>query len=101
MPKLVDMKIDKAAREAKYAKAETVAMDAPSYPWGLSINLDEESIEKLGMEELPTVDTYVMVTARCCVSSVSSNETANGKDRRVSLQIEKMAVSAAPAEKSA
>lgn len=87
MSKLVSMKIDPKKREEKYA--ETVAADRPIYPWGLGINLDEEAIEKLG-GDLPEVGTTMTVIARVDVTAVSSNESASGKNRSVSLQITDM-----------
>lgn len=90
--KLVNMKIDPKAREAKYAE-QTVAADVPTYPYGLNINLEEEALEKLGLEKLPKVDTEMVLYAKVVVTSASSNEhTAGGdgkthKHRSVGLQI--------------
>lgn len=83
---LVNMKIDPKEREK--GLPDTVSADAPSYPWGLQLNLDEEALDKLGIETLPKVDGELMVLARATVTSVSSNESSGGGKRKsVSLQI--------------
>lgn len=83
--KLVNMKIDPKAREERYA--ESALADRPVYPWGLSLNLDEEVLEKLGLEELPTVGKPLKLIALVDVTSVSSNESKGGESRSVGLQI--------------
>lgn len=89
--KLVNMKMDAAAREKSYPS--TVAADAPVYPWGLSLTLDNEALEKLGTGQLPDVGGTVVVIARAKVTGVSSNEyEGGGKHRSVSLQITDMAL---------
>ena len=67
--------------------------EAPAYPYGLSISLCDESLEKLGMSDLPKVGTVKTFTVQATVTSVSQNETAKPDDegstqnRNVSLQI--------------
>lgn len=46
----------------------------PKYPYGLRINLDKESLEKLGLSEAPSVDSKVKFLAEAKVVSVSSEE---------------------------
>jgi hypothetical protein len=87
--KLVNMKLDAKAREKTPA---TIAADQPVYPWGLSLTLDNDSLEKLGID-LPKVGKTLMVTARVDVTGVSSNESESGKNRSVSLQITDLSVS--------
>jgi hypothetical protein len=84
--KLVNMKLDPA--EAK-KMAEPCAMgDAPRYPWGLQLNLDNDAIEKLGIDKLPAVGKSLQLVALVNVVSVSSNQTEGGDERKsVSLQI--------------
>lgn len=100
--KLVSVKIDKAAQEKRYAEP-SVAADRPMYPWGLSVNLDTETLEKLGLaDDLPEVGSMMKLEAKVDVVSVSENETAGGgKSCSVSLQITDLGLSAPkePAEK--
>lgn len=94
--KLTNMKIDAKARDAKY-KESSVAVDAPIYPWGLSISLDEDALDALGITKLPEVGKPMMLVARVDVTSVSENKhttEGNGteKHRSVSLQITDLAI---------
>lgn len=63
----------------------------PRYPWGLSISLCQDELDKLGLldEELCVGD---MLHLHCLakVTSVSSNETEDGSHCRVELQITHM-----------
>lgn len=89
--KLVDMKISKADRE-KQSEPSTLMKDGPAYPWGLSINLDNATLEKLGLE-LPDVGEELIVLAQCRVTSCSSSDSeGGGKNRSCSLQIVAMGV---------
>ena len=68
-------------------------MGGNEYPWGLSINLENESLDKLGMDDLPKVGSTVKVVAEAKVESVSSRSDRDDKNNRtVSLQIVKMAI---------
>lgn len=96
--KLVSMKIDPKKREEKYA--ESALVDRPIYPWGLSINLDEDALEKLGLEELPTVGKPLKLLALVDVTSVSSNESKGGESRSVGLQITDLCLEPAGEKKS-
>lgn len=93
--KLANMKIDAKKREEKYASS--VAMDAPIYPWGLSLTLDDEVLDMLGLSKLPAVGKPMMLIARVDVTSVSERkeQTEGGsatKNRSVSLQITDLAL---------
>ena len=89
---LVSMK--KTNKKARKAPME---MSAPSsdetYPWGLSLELNEESLDKLSIDDLPKVGKEVTIMAKARVTSVSERDsTEGGKSRSVSLQITKMAL---------
>lgn len=81
---LISMKV------ANQSEPKETEIDKPEYPYGLSINLDNESLKKLGMEELPQVGDTMMVMAKVEVRSVSSYDTTEGDDKNVSLQITEM-----------
>lgn len=92
---MTSMKIDDKKREERFN--ETVAVDAPTYPWGLSLHLDEDSLEKLGISKLPEVGGTVIVYARANITSVESRESEGGgrgvhKHRSVGLQITDLAL---------
>jgi hypothetical protein len=87
--KLVNMKIDPKAREARYK--ETAIVEGPIYPYGLSVHLDDEVMAKLGLKTLPEVGKPLMLLAKVNVTSVSENQTSDGGKaetrQSVSLQI--------------
>lgn len=92
MSQLKSVKIDKKAREEKYAET-SIASEGPTYPYGLQLSLDDETIEKLGLS-LPEVGKDMALLARVKVTAVSSSEDSYGgkteKRRSVSLQITEM-----------
>lgn len=66
----------------------------PKFPFGLSISLDEESINKLALKSMPKVGDKMSVLATVSVTSVSESENQGEKvRRRVELQITDMALS--------
>jgi hypothetical protein len=89
--KLVSMKTTRKEREKQFA-ATTPAEDAPVYPFGLEVRLDEESLKKLGMEDLPEVGTVMTLVARVEVTAVSSHASESGENQSVTLQITDLAV---------
>lgn len=97
------------ARTPEEAKAEVAKYDGPSpasvssvptYPYGLCISLDEETMEKLGMAgEMPSVGEVMQFTAMAKVTSASINErekSDGSKEQccRIELQITDMGVPA-------
>lgn len=99
---LVDMAFTKA--ELKERKSEcAIGCDGnPNpYPWGLSLRLERESLEKLGMANLPPVGTEVHFVAKAKVTSVEqSAREGNDEFRCVALQVTHMQLmAAAPAAK--
>lgn len=100
MPKLVNMKIDPAKEKEKYAARESALVEAPRYPYGLCLHLDDDVMQKLGLSKLPEVGKPMMLTALVDVTSVSENEyqTEGGKTEKrqsVSLQITDLGLAAA------
>lgn len=98
--KMIDMA--KTPEEIKEDIAETAMPVAapdkvPSYPWGLCITLDEDSLAKLGIDEkeLPDVGDMIHLFAMAKVTSASQNERED-KDgnktvcKRIELQITHM-----------
>jgi hypothetical protein len=68
-------------------------MEHPEYPYGLTINLEDDSMRKLGITTTPKVGTEMMVTAKCVVKSVSSSQhEGNETESRLCLQITDMGV---------
>lgn len=71
---------------------EPDADNAPKYPWGTELNLEDETLEKLGIDRLPEVGEEVQITAVAKVTRVSASESQGGARRSLYLQITDMAV---------
>ena len=90
---MVNMKM--SAEEAK-EQTEPTAADAPQYPWGLKLNLDDDALEKLGLTTMPAVGTKMQLAATVEVCSTSSYSDQKGEaESSVSLQITAMELGAA------
>lgn len=66
----------------------------PKYPYGLSINLCDETLAKLGITELPAVGTKMMLHAMVEVTSTSQYERQDEKEININLQITDMELAA-------
>lgn len=77
-----------------------VAMKAsgPTYPYGLTISLDNETLEKLGIDgDLPSVGEMIHIAGMAkvtCASETERTTEGDGKEtcRRIELQLTHMAV---------
>lgn len=74
---LVNMQ--QSAEEAKEDSGVADPSDAPRYPYGLELSLDEESLAKLGMTAPPAVGTVFNITAKVVVTRSASYHT-QGKE---------------------
>lgn len=94
---LVDMKLSKKeTKESRGITAPSLKDEGPQYPWGLSITLEKDALEKLDMDAGDfTVGQIVTIHAEAKVTrlSISSNEKNQSSD--VQLQIQKMEISGA------
>ena len=86
--KLRDMKL---SRSEKAEDAEQPS--APDYPYGLRLNLDQDALEKLGIE-LPDVGETFFVVAVATVQSVSEHKSDEHTSQDVSLQIKQLSLDA-------
>lgn len=85
---LTSMKLSK--REAK--GDSPVAESRPRFPYGLSINLDDDSLTKLGISTLPEVGAEMLVVGVGIVESVNEHKRQSGSDRNISIQLQKLEV---------
>jgi len=86
MPSLVNMKLGDMEQEL-----ELEGRDAPAFPFGLSVHLDNVALDKLNMS-LPKVGEIMDLAAAVKVTSVSANEQGDKLDRSVTLQITDMSL---------
>lgn len=88
MAKLTSMKMSK--KESKEQDG-SVGIEAPQFPHGLSLRLNDESMAKLSLGKLPEVGSEIALTAIVKVESVEESEQMDGgKSRSMSLQITSM-----------
>ena len=99
---LIDMKLTAESKSGANTllSAET---DRPEYPYGLRISLDDESLTKLGMSELPNVDAEFTLEALTCVIGVSRNYTQDPgtQHRLLELQIKTLQLTPAKEQSEA
>jgi hypothetical protein len=88
---LKSMKLKKSKRN----KPVPIGTDSPKYPWGLRLSLDNDALEKLGIDVTKLeIKTVVPVKGMARITSISSYESVEnkGKQDSVDLQIEKLAL---------
>ena len=88
---LVSMKRTKKDRKHNSDHAVS-SIDEESFPFGLSISLDDESLTKLGIKELPGVGEEWIVLGVGKVDSVSKSSNQRRVNRNVTIQLEKLEV---------
>ena len=87
-PKLVNMKLSKAEADAKMGGPSTLATDEPLYPWGLYLNLDNGTLDKLSLDFADLkVGASMTLIAKVEVTSISSNES-QGQDANQSAGLQ-------------
>lgn len=88
-PKLVDMARTDADKKAAQKRMEAMMeSDGPDYPYGLSLCLGKDELEKLGITDLPDVGDEMHIYAVAKVTNVHQSASESGDDSRgITLQI--------------
>lgn len=86
MDKLVNLKMTASEQKKQMAPIATQS-DGDRYPYGLSIALDSDTIDKLDVDDDLTAGDTVVLLGKATVRSVSTSDSESGKSRTVSLQI--------------
>ena len=84
MASLINM--ETTPQEAREMVKPTPA-DAPKYPWGLQICLNDDSLEKLGVKTLPAAGTEVTIVAKAVVAGTSERQT-EGEGTKASMDLQ-------------
>lgn len=96
---MINMQMSKE-EAAEYSGATPSADNAPKYPYGLCLCLNDDAMKKLGLTTLPAVGTKMNLTAVVVVTSVGSSQQQDGDaEVRADLQITDMELSAKSAGK--
>lgn len=93
VPGMVDMARTPAEKEESAQSCIPSAKDQPNYPWGLSISLCDQELEKLGIDyDEINVDDIVHMHCLAVVTSKSSNAVQGTEPTcRIELQITNIA----------
>lgn len=87
---MIDMSM--SAEEAKEQYGNDTK-DAPKYPYGLRISLNDDDLAKLGITSLPAVGTKMVITCQTEVCSTGVYEDqSKEKEASMSLQIQAMEI---------
>lgn len=81
-----------SAKEAKKQNEPVAVGNEDRYPWGTRLDLNKDSLDKLGIKDLPAVGTKMMIEAK--VTVIATRQTAREDDttRSLELQITDMAI---------
>lgn len=88
--KLVSLELSKAERKKETEPMADTA-DRPLFPYGTSLYLNDETLSKLGIEEMPDVGTTLMIKAVAKVTGTSEREYEGGSHRTLDIQFVEMA----------
>lgn len=91
MSKLVSME---KSQESMKESCAPISCDHDKYPYGLRIHLDNDTLQKLGITELPKVGDKFTIEAVAIVSDTHGSQREDGKvNNSMGLQICEMACS--------
>lgn len=83
---------------AKKAKEKNQPMPSlggeDRYPYGTRIDLDKDSLEQLGIKNLPAVGTEMMIECKVTVIAVRESASQENTSRSMELQITAMDIEA-------
>ena len=85
------LKSVKLPKRSSHNSDHAVKADEPRFPFGLEITLENDTINKLGIE-LPEAGEQFIVVGVGPVTRVSQTDNKRGKDRSFSIQLQKIEV---------
>lgn len=86
---MISLKLTK--KESKALEKEmSIGPSKDEYPWGTRIELEKDTLEKLGIKELPKIGTKMMIEAKVVVVATRQSTRRDGDSRTLELQITDM-----------
>jgi hypothetical protein len=85
---VISMRLSRAEVKARSEPTSIIGSE-PEYPWGLSLQIDNDTFDKLDIA-VPEVGQTLHLEAKVQVQSVSINRTVDGTVRDMRLQITAM-----------
>lgn len=91
---LTSLKISKKEMKdrEKEAQISIGAPDGERYPYGTRLDLDDETLDKLGIDKLPSVGATMMIEAKVTVIGSRQSATKERTNRALELQITDMEI---------
>lgn len=90
---MANMKLSKRGKKRMFSQPSVAELGSgPDYPWGISLTLEDASLKKLGIEELPEAGEKCMIHAVGKVTRVSKSANEKKTDRSIDVQITKLAL---------
>lgn len=77
----------KAEMEARQGSNEIAVSSTDKYPYGVSLNLSNDELEKLGITELPELGDEYAVVGIAKVTRASQSASTSGQDTSLELQL--------------
>ena len=88
------MALTNMARSKKDRKSNEAicSPDDSKFPYGLSIDLNEESLEKLDLDDMPDIGTKLIVAAVGEVTSVNQHKSKSDTTQNLTIQLQRLEV---------
>jgi len=94
---LHDMKRTKEERKERTSDVAPMSVDEVEYPYGLGLNLEKESLDKLGLDADDfNIDTKVEMVCTGEITSIHESANKDNNHTSVNVQITKMAMLVKP-----
>lgn len=88
---LTDMKLSKKAKSDSH-EPMMVGNDSLNYPYGLRLSLGNDELKKLPGLKKADMNNAVTIRAVGHIVAMRQNETQEGNDRSIEIQIEKLSI---------
>jgi len=72
---MINMKMSKEEAKEEGPTLAGFSDKEPKYPYGLKLSVDDDSLEKLGLDTPPAVGTVFTITAKVKVDSLSTSQS--------------------------
>lgn len=80
------------AKESMIGCASADPSEGPKYPYGTSLDFNDETLKKLGITKLPGIGEEVAITAIGKVTRISAYEEQGGAEQCLGIQLTAMDV---------
>lgn len=89
--KLTDLKLSKEKVKKRHKNMVSDAPPGDSYPWGLNITLNKDSLSKLGLDlKKFQIGKKVMIMAECAITEIRQSKDMYDESEALGLQIQKL-----------